>query len=129
MCGDLKRIMVAEDDVMMQKLIRYSLEKLGGFTLKICPSGEDILGEMVDFKPDLFVLDVLMPEMDGPETLEKIRKEAGFESVPVVFLTASTYPDELARLKKTGVLDVISKPFNPKTLPDLMREKWQAYNA
>ena len=101
-----------------------ALEMVGKFTVKTCSSGGEALGEFVAFRPDLVLLDVMMPEMVGPTTLARIRELAGGERIPVVFMTAKVQPHEIANLKKLGALDVIAKPFDPMTLSNSIRTIW-----
>jgi two-component system, OmpR family, response regulator len=70
-----------------------------------------------------------MPEMDGPMTLQELRKQPGFETIPVVFMTAKIQLNEVAQYKYMGAIDVISKPFDPMTLADTLRIIWKKYKA
>jgi CheY-like chemotaxis protein len=120
----LQKILYVEDEKDIQTVARMALEMVGKFTVKTCSSGGEALGEFVAFRPDLVLLDVMMPEMDGPTTLARIRELAGGERIPVVFMTAKVQPHEIANLKKLGALDVIAKPFDPMTLSNSIRTIW-----
>ena len=122
----LQKILYVEDEKDIQTVARMALEMVGKFTVKTCSSGGEALGEFVAFRPDLVLLDVMMPEMDGPTTLARIRELAGGERIPVVFMTAKVQPHEIANLKKLGALDVIAKPFDPMTLSNSIRTIWDS---
>ncbi|MBY0432018.1 MAG: response regulator [Rhodospirillales bacterium] len=115
------RILYAEDDADIQAIARFALEELGGFTIRTCQSGRAALAEAPDFRPDLVLLDVMMPEMDGPATLAALRALPGMETVPVAFMTAKAQTHEMARYRALGIAAVITKPFDPMTLADQVR--------
>ncbi|MEE8119642.1 MAG: response regulator [Gammaproteobacteria bacterium] len=122
----LRSIMLVDDSQDVRELARISLEQVGGFTVYICDSGESALKLAETVTPDLLLLDVMMPEMDGPELLQALKQRDNFAAVPVVFLTAIEDKSELEAFKPLGVVAVIGKPFNPVSLPDRIREVWQA---
>ena len=76
------------------------------------------------FSPDLLLLDVMMPGMDGPTTLKEIRKIPQYTDIPAIFMTAKIQPNEVAQYKAMGVIDVISKPFDPTTLANAIKSAW-----
>lgn len=125
MSDELKRIIYAEDEVDIQEIVKISLIELGGFDLKVCSSGEELLKEYIDYAPDLILLDVMMPVMDGVSTFTALKEMHGFNATPVIFMTAKVQVNEVQFYKDLGALEVISKPFNPMTLPDLLRQIWQ----
>lgn len=120
----LQRIMLVEDDTDIQAVGQLALEAVGGFTVCVCDSGRAALTQLASFKPDLILLDVMMPGMDGLATLTALRATAEGQTVPVVFMTAKVQAHEIANYKALGALDVISKPFDPMTLSDSIREIW-----
>ena len=75
-------------------------------------------------KPDLFLLDYMMPGMNGEETLRGLRQIPGLENVPVIFMTARVQPDVSEALKRDGAIEVIAKPFDPMELCDQLRQAW-----
>jgi CheY-like chemotaxis protein len=91
---------------------------VGGHEVASVGSGEECLAELVEHRPDVVVLDVMMPVMDGPMTLAAIRANPATADVPVVFLTASVLPPELAMLNTFDVAGVLRKPFDPMDLAD-----------
>ena len=124
--SDLKKILYAEDEIDIQSIAQIALESVGGFTLQICSSGKEVLEKINSFHPDMLLLDVMMPEMDGPTTLKEVRKISEFADLPVVFMTAKVQPTEVQELKAMGALDVISKPFDPMLLSDQIKKIWES---
>ena len=117
----LQKILMVEDETDIQTIARVALELVGGFDVEICSGGEEALAKAPAFAPDLIVLDVMMPVMDGPMTLAHLRELEGFRDTPVVFMTAKAQPDEAAGYRALGAAAVIQKPFDPMTLADELR--------
>jgi CheY-like chemotaxis protein len=122
----LQRILYVEDEPDIQAVALLALELVGGFTVKVCSSGEEALREANDFAPQMILLDVMMPVMDGPGTLKALRERSAFHTVPVAFMTAKVQPQEVAHYKALGALGVIAKPFDPMTLANQVRSMWEA---
>ena len=116
--------MYVEDQPDIQMVAKVALEAVGGFEVLICSGGEEALEKVIAFNPDLILLDVMMPGMDGPTTKTELGKLPETANIPVIFMTAKIQPNEVAEYKKTGALDVIPKPFDPMTLSDQIREIW-----
>ncbi len=123
---DLKRILYVEDQLDIQMIARVALESISHFELKISSGGEEALQCIEAFSPQLLLLDVMMPGLDGPQTLEQARKLPGFENIPVIFMTAKVLPSEIESLMALGALGVIQKPFDPVSLGDEIRALWDA---
>ena len=121
----LQRILYVEDEPDIQAVARIALETVGGFTVQICSSGEEALQAAVEFAPDLLLLDVMMPGMDGPTTLQELRNLPDLENTPAVFMTAKVQPQEIEQFKSYGALDVIAKPFDPMALSSQITAVWQ----
>jgi two-component system OmpR family response regulator len=121
---ELERILCVEDEPDIQAIARLALEQVGGFTVEVCGSGQDALELAATFEPDLILLDVMMPDLDGPSTLQALRQRTETAATPVIFMTAKVQPHEVAQYKEMGALDVIAKPFDPMTLPDQIRKAW-----
>lgn len=117
-----KKILYAEDEPDIQTIARIALENIGGYNVKICNSGFEALEAVSTFKPDCILLDVMMPGMDGPTTLNALRQIPGCEAIPVIFMTAKIQSFEVAQYKALGALDVISKPFDPIELPSVVQQ-------
>jgi CheY-like chemotaxis protein len=122
--AELKKIMYVEDEPDIQAVAKLALEALGGFQVKICSSGQEALDSVLAFAPDLILLDVMMPGMDGPSTLKALRDLSELSNTPVIFMTAKVQPQELLQYKSLGAVDVIPKPFDPMTLADTVKKIW-----
>jgi two-component system, OmpR family, response regulator len=122
----LKRVMLVEDEEDIRAVAEVALETVGGFSLKACASGREALESIGEFAPQLVILDVMMPGMDGPETLRAIRKLADYKSTPAVFMTAKVQSEEVASYLAEGAVSVIPKPFDPMTLADRVQEIWRS---
>lgn len=125
MADKLVRILYVEDEPDIQTVARLALETLGGFTLEVCSSGNEALEKIAAFQPQFILLDVMMPGMDGPTTLGKLRELPQFATTPVVFMTAKVQPSEVAGYKAIGAVDVIPKPFDPMTLSNQVQAVWE----
>jgi len=123
--SDLKRILYVDDEPSVSQVAILVLQNIGGFDVLACTSGQEALDAVEGFQPELLLLDVMMPEMDGPATLEKLRALPVTANVPVVFMTGRSRPEDIASLKALGAVDVITKPFDPASLPDQVRLAWQ----
>jgi CheY-like chemotaxis protein len=122
---DLNRICYVEDDPDIQRIVRLSLERLGKMTVEIVTDSTQAVDAIVAFKPDLVMLDWMMPVMDGPAVLRKMQEHAELKNMPVVFITAKASQRELDELRSMGAVGTISKPFSPKDLPDQLRGIWK----
>jgi CheY-like chemotaxis protein len=120
---------MVEDDPDIQAVAKLALEALGNFTVALCSSGPAAVAEAPVFLPDLIVLDVMMPGMDGLATLNALRAQPRLADVPVVFMTAKVQAREVAQYQALGALDVISKPFDPMTLSATIRTLWEQHHA
>jgi CheY-like chemotaxis protein len=120
-----ERVMCVEDDADIRTILDFSLGGMGGYTLSLCESGPQALERVESFKPQLVLLDVMMPEMSGPETLIKLRALPVMQGVPIVFLTAKAMQDEVEALLECGATGIIVKPFDPVTLPQDIRIYWE----
>ena len=120
----LERILCVEDEPDIQEVTRLALEMVGGYQVMICSSGQEALDKSAGFSPDLILLDVMMPEMDGPTTLRHLRSDPATSNIPVVFLTAKVQPAEIEHFRSLGALDVISKPYDPLNLAARLNDIW-----
>jgi CheY-like chemotaxis protein len=122
---ELKRILYVEDEASIRTIAVTVLEALGGFTVIACGSGKQALEAAPVANADLILLDVMMPEMDGPATLIALRKIPQTAKTPVMFMTAKVQASEILQFKSLGAIDVIVKPFDPMTLSAQISEIWQ----
>ena len=120
----LERVCYVEDDEDIQRIVRMSLERVGKMTVEIVGDPMVAVDAIVGFKPDLVMLDWMMPGMDGPTLFRKLKEDPRTKDLPVVFITAKATPAEMEELRALGALGAISKPFAPKDLPDQLRALW-----
>lgn len=125
----LSEILYAEDESDIREIAKIALEDVGGFNVKYCTNGNEVVETIKHYKPDLLLLDVMMPLMDGPTTMQNVRKIPGYENIPVVFMTAKIQSSEIAQYKSMGAIDVISKPFDPMLLSENLRTIWEKYKG
>jgi len=129
MAKELRRILYVEDEPDIQAIARIALENVGGFILKICSSGQEAIDAGPDFKPDLLLLDVMMPGMNGVTTLQELHKLPGLKKTPAMFMTAKVHPQEIEQLLGEGAIDVIPKPFDPMTLSENIKSLWAKHTS
>lgn len=121
---ELNRILCVEDEDDIREVATLALEAVGGFTVLACASGREAIERAPGFAPDLVVLDVMMPGMDGPATLSALRADPRLAATPVIFMTAKVQPHETAQLMALGVMGVVAKPFDAMTLGETIRGIW-----
>ncbi|WOI52506.1 response regulator [Parvularcula sp. LCG005] len=121
MASGLNSILYVEDDEMIWEVTLMALRDLGGFEVVHCPSGAAALEVAETFEPQMILLDVMMPGMDGPETFRRLRKMPSIADVPIVFMTAKVQTHETAAYMAMGAAGVIPKPFDPMTIADDLR--------
>ncbi len=117
----MNRILHIEDEGDIQEVARIALEDVGGFSVAAASSGSEGLALAARLRPDLILLDVMMPGMDGPATLQALRENPATAGIPVIFMTAKVQRHEVDRYKALGALGVITKPFDPMTLAETVR--------
>ena len=115
------KLLYVEDEADIREIAEYALED-EGFDIVFCASGEQAMEKAGDFQPEVILLDVMMPGMDGPTTLKNLRDVPGLQNTPVIFLTAKVQPNEIQDFIALGAIDVIPKPFDPMTLAEQIRE-------
>ena len=111
-----KRILIVDDEDDIREVAQVSLELIGGYEVLTASSGRDGLERARDSQPDAILLDVMMPEMDGPATLVELRADPATRDIPVVFLTANTQSAQRQQLGQLGAAGILSKPFDPLKL-------------
>ena len=119
------RVMYVDDEADIRTIVEFALEDEEGLTLVLCESGQVALDSVAEFGPDLVLLDVMMPGMDGPTTLQRLREMPALAETPVVFVTAKVQPHEVEHFKALGAVDVIAKPFDPMSLAEQVRAVWE----
>lgn len=126
---DLKRIMHIEDDESIRMVTSLTLESLGNLDVLGCESGFLALEQFEQFNPQAILLDVMMPDLDGPETLSKLKASFDLSDIMVLFMTAKVQQEELDHLRAIGGFDIIEKPFDPMLLTEKIQNAWQAYHS
>lgn len=129
MTRPLQRILLVEDDADIRTIAITVLQAVGGFTVLACASGEEAIRRAPEADADLILLDVMMPGLDGPATLRRLREMDRTAAIPVAFMTAKGQKSEIEELKALGAFAVITKPFDPMGLPAQLRELWQRHLA
>ncbi|WP_027133110.1 response regulator [Geminicoccus roseus] len=120
----LTRILYVDDDDDIRTVAVFALEVIGGFEVAACASGKEALERAAGFSPQLLLLDVMMPEMDGPTVLAEFRQRPETAGTPAIFMTAKVQQTEIERFLALGAVEVIAKPFDPMALPDSIRSAW-----
>src|SRR5437899_234340 len=116
------KILYVDDEDDIREIAQISLELNPDFEVRPCSSGAQALDEAAGWPPDLILLDVMMPEMDGPETFRRLAASPVTASIPVAFITARTQTHEVAGFMALGAVGVIAKPFDPMMLAKQVRE-------
>jgi len=122
----LSRVLYVEDDEDIQRIVRMSLERIGKMTVQVVGDPLAAIDAIVAFKPDLVLLDWMMPGMDGPTLYKKMRERQDTRDYPVVFITAKASSAEMDELRALGAAGAIAKPFSPKDLPGQLSSIWNA---
>jgi two-component system, OmpR family, response regulator len=125
----LQKVLIVDDEPDINMIAKISLESFGKYDVETCSSGVDALEVLTWFKPDMILLDVMMPYMDGEETIRRIKQNPKTAYIPVVFVTAKIFKNDMTRYKDLGALDVIPKPFDPIALPKQIRQIWDGLNT
>jgi DNA-binding response OmpR family regulator len=119
--GERRLVLVADDDEDILVLIRTVLER-AGYEVSAVRDGAEAIAAAQQRRPDLAVLDVAMPELDGLEVLRRLRADASTSDVPVLLLSARVQEDDVARGFATGADAYVQKPFSPRELSDRVSE-------
>ncbi|MFL5355094.1 response regulator [Archangium sp.] len=113
----IRKVMLVDDEDDIRTIGNLSLSRVGGWQTVLAASGAEALSKAAAERPDLILLDVMMPGMDGPTTLGQLRAQEATAKTPVIFMTAKVQKQEVARYLELGAVGVIGKPFDPMTLP------------
>lgn len=124
-----KKILIVDDEPDIRNVVQITLDISGDLDSELCSSGASAIEFIRKTPPDLVLLDVMMPGMDGPETLKRLKNDSKTASIPVIFMTAKVQPAEVEAYYKMGVIGVISKPFNPRGLVSSVLEFWKKFHA
>ena len=111
-----KRVLIVDDESDIREVAGASLEAVGGYEVTTAESGREGIEKAEAWQPDAILLDVMMPEMDGPTTFGRLQDDPATREIPVVLLTAKVQAADRARFDQLGVAAVMSKPFDPMAL-------------
>jgi CheY-like chemotaxis protein len=111
-----RRILIVDDEDDIREVAQVSLELVGNYEVLTASCGRDGVACARADVPDAILLDVMMPDMDGPATLAELRADPRTRDIPVVFLTAKTQTAERSRLAQLGAAGILTKPFDPLEL-------------
>ncbi|MEQ8333088.1 response regulator [Nisaea sp.] len=120
------KILHVDDEADIRSITKLALESIGRFDVLSCASGEEALASVTVQAPDLIVMDVMMPGMDGPTTYRAFQKDPAAARIPVIFMTAKTQSDEVGMLMELGAIGVIAKPFDPVQLSTEVQRIWDS---
>jgi two-component system OmpR family response regulator len=123
--NDLKTVIYVDDEPDIREVVQLSLGLAPQLEVHVCDSGERALQLMPRLRPQLVLLDVMMPGMDGTATLSRMRADPELARIPVVFMTAKAMPQEITRFRELGAAAVIAKPFDPMQLADQVFQIWE----
>lgn len=121
---ELKKILYAEDEYDIQTIVQISIWSMSDYEIKICDNGKILLDCVEEYKPDLIMLDAMMPEMNGLTTLKNLQMNENTKNIPVIFITAKTQTSEMDLYNKAGVIGVLAKPFDPISLCSNIKKIW-----
>ena len=114
-----KRILICDDDPVILRLLEVNLE-LEGYSVLSAHNGEEALQIATAEKPDLVILDIMMPKLDGYQTAERLKSQDETKEIPVVFVSAKAQLSDIEKGKSYGVADYLTKPFDPSDLLEIV---------
>jgi two-component system, OmpR family, response regulator len=113
---DFQSVLYVDDDADICSIVQATLRIVPGLNVQTADSGERAIDLAYELRPDLVLMDVMMPGLDGPSTLKRMRQSVLLADIPVIFLTAKVLPAEIAQFLQLGAIGVIVKPFDPLKL-------------
>jgi len=122
----LRRVLCVDDEDDILEVVRLCLELCAGLEVFCCHSGREALEQISTIEPDLILLDVMMPILDGPATLMELRRSSAGATIPVAFMTARVRQTERDEYIRLGASGVVAKPFDPVTLPQDIDRIWRS---
>lgn len=125
----LTHVVYVDDEPDMRMLVQTTLENIGGIRVTLCENGIDTLEAVLDQRPQMIILDVMMRDMDGPTILRELKSDDRVSGIPVIFLTAKSDTALLDEYKRMGAAGIIAKPFDLMALPDQVRSLWEQNNV
>lgn len=126
--SELKKILYAEDEPDVQTIVEMVVQSMSDYEIKACENGRVLMECVEEYNPDLILLDVMMPEMDGPTTFKNLQSNEKTKNIPVIFMTAKAQIHEIKLFNEIGVIGVITKPFDPVQLCPDIQKIWEERN-
>lgn len=117
-----KHVLIIDDEYDIRAVAQLTLKAVGGWNVSIAASGTEGLAKAADGQPDVILLDVMMPDMDGIETFQALQANPATQSIPVILMTAKVQAADQRRFAELGVVGIISKPFKAMKLPSQIAE-------
>ena len=118
----IRKVLLVEDDMDIQKVAQISLQFRGGWEVDLATNGEECLAKAAQNRPDLILLDCMMPQMDGYEACRRLKQDPSLRDIPVIFLTAKSQEREVKKGLSLGAVGYLIKPFNPMTLAEEIQQ-------
>ncbi len=112
-----KRILLVDDENDIREVAAISMQAVGGWQVVSASSGTEAIAMALAEQPDAILLDVMMPGIDGPTTFKRLQDDPRTRDIPVILLTAKAQAADRTRFEQLGVVGVLSKPFDPMSLP------------
>ncbi|HEY9759527.1 MAG TPA: response regulator [Oculatellaceae cyanobacterium] len=116
------KVLIIDDEEDTRSIASMSLSILGGLNVVEAESGNEGINVAMQERPDVILLDMMMPVMDGSQTLVALQSNPGTRHIPVIFLTAKAMSSEIERLKRMGAVGVLTKPFDPTLLAGQVKQ-------
>ncbi|MBE9138403.1 response regulator [Nodosilinea sp. LEGE 07088] len=111
-----KRVLIIDDEADIREATQMCLEIIGDWTVILASSGYEGLAKAVDEKPDVILLDIMMPGMDGLTTMQRLRENSDTAQIPIILLTAKAQSSEQRQFNQLGIAAIITKPYDPYNL-------------
>ena len=124
----LRTLLYVDDDSDIREIVEMALGLIDNLSVHTCASGGEALRVICTLSPDLVLLDVMMPGMDGPTVFARMRANTKQANCPVIFVTAKALPREIAHFRELGAVGVIAKPFDPMELGRQVLQIWERLN-
>jgi two-component system OmpR family response regulator len=121
---DFRSVLYVDDDPDICSVVQATLRLVPGLNVQTADSGERAIDLAYELRPDVVLMDVMMPGLDGPSTFKRMRESALLSEIPVIFMTAKVLPAEITQLRQLGAIGVIVKPFDPLTLYGELFSLW-----
>ena len=125
----LERVLHVDDDPDIQEITRYALESIAGLHVESCLSGEEAIARAPLFRPQLLLLDVMLPKVNGMDLYRALTELPDLTDLPVMFMTSAADTVDLKRYREFGAIGTIMKPIDYRTLGETVRDLWAAAKA